>query len=602
MSENKTVKERKELNDNYKWDLSGLYINDESWEDDFKKLKELSNEITEFKGKVVENSNTLLEVIELKLKIDRKLENIYTYAKMKLDEDTREDKYQSLNDRATSLMVEINGKLSFITPEILSLQGDKLKEYIKENDQLKTYEHFLNEIIRKKDHVLSPKEEAIIAKIGDVSGVPQKTFSMLNNADIKFPTIKDEDGNDVEISHGTFIPLMESKDRKVRESAFKGLYNTYDKFKNTFASTLSGDVKKNIFYSKVRNYNSALEASLDQNNVSTEVYNNLIDGVHDNLPSMHKYVKLRKEVLGLNELHMYDLYTSIVKDVDMKIPYDEGKDMVVEGLKPLGSDYLNVVKKGLESRWIDVYENKGKRSGAYSWGTYDSEPYILLNYKDTLDNVFTLAHELGHSMHSYYSKKNQPYVYGGYSIFVAEVASTANEALLMDHMLKNTQDKQKKLYLLNHYLEQFRGTVYRQTMFAEFEKIIHERVEKGESLTADRLSEIYKDLNKKYYGEDIVIDDEIAMEWARIPHFYYNFYVFQYATGFSAAVALSQKILNGEENAIEKYLGFLKSGSSDYPINVLKKAGVDMTSKEPVNNALKLFGDLVDEMEKLIKE
>ncbi|MTI49829.1 oligoendopeptidase F [Sporosalibacterium faouarense] len=594
--------ERKDIEEKYKWDLTSLYGNDKRWEEDFEELKKLSEEITEFKGNVTQDPKALLKVIELKLDISRKSENIFTYAKMRLDEDTRKDKYQGLNDKAKSLMVQVEERLSFIVPEILKLSKEELEKFMEDEQELKQYKHYLDEILRKREHILSPTEEAIIAQVGDVANSPEDTFSMLNNADIKFPEIKNEDDETVEITHGKFIPLMMSKDRRVRKEAFEGLYKTYEGFKNTFASTLTGEIKKNIFYSKIRKYDSALQASLDTNNIPTSVYDNLIKAVHDNLDSMHKYVKLRKKALKLDELHMYDLYTPIVKNVEMKIPYDEGQQIVLKGLNPLGKDYLNRVEEGLENNWIDVYENKGKRSGAYSWGTYDSNPFILLNYQDTLDNVFTLAHEMGHSLHSYYSRENQPYVYGGYSIFVAEVASTANEALLMDYMLKNTNDKNEKLYLLNHYLEQFRGTVYRQTMFAEFEKLIHEEAEKGESITSDKLSNIYKELNEKYYGSDMVIDEEIAMEWARIPHFYYNFYVFQYATGFSAAVALAQKILNGEEKALDKYIGFLSSGSSDYPINVLKKAGVDMTSPQPVDDALKLFGELVDEMEKLMAE
>ncbi|MGF7056577.1 oligoendopeptidase F [Brassicibacter mesophilus] len=601
MADNKKqLRDRKDIDTKYKWNISSMYENDEKWEEDFKKLKQLSKNISKYKGVVVSSSQLLLEVLRLKDNISRISENIYTYAKMKLDEDSRNDKYQSLTDRATSLMVEVEESMSFIVPEILSLDEDKIKEYANNEDGLRIYNHHILEIMRKREHVLSPQEEAIIAQTGDMAGTAQNIFSMLNNADIKFPTIKDENGEEVEITHGRFVPLMESKDRSVRKDAFKALYGTYKNFRNTFATALNSDIKKNIFYSKVRKYNSALEAALDGNNIPVDVYKNLIKAVNDNIEHMHKYVRLRKKALGLEELHMYDLYTPIVKDVDMKICYDEAQNLVLDGLKPLGENYLSVVKNGLESRWVDVYENRGKRSGAYSWGTYDSEPFILLNYQDTLDNVFTLAHELGHSLHSYYSKHNQPYIYGSYSIFVAEVASTANEALLMNHMLENSKSKEEKLYLLNHYLEQFRGTVYRQAMFAEFEMLIHERAENGESLTADSLSKIYRDLNQKYYGPDIIVDDEIAMEWARIPHFYYNFYVFQYATGFSAAVALSQGILNDGNKAVEKYLDFLKSGNSDHPINVLKKAGVDMTQPDPVNNALKLFGDLVDEMEKLL--
>jgi len=593
-------RERKDIDTKYKWDLSTLYANDEMWEEDSKKAKELSKKIKEYQGKLTTNSMILLEVLKLRDQLSRITENIYTYAKMRQDEDTRNSTYQALTDRATGLMVEVEESLSFIVPELLMVEEDKIKSYIEETKELEIYAHYLDNILRRKAHTLSPREEAILAQTGDIATASENTFGMLNNADIKFPVIKDESNQDIEITHGTFIPLMESKDRRVRQDAFKGLYSTYYNFKNTFASTLSGNVKKNIFYSKLRNYNSALEASLDKDNIPTEVYHNLIKTVGDNLSSLHKYVSLRKKALGLDELHMYDLYTPIVKDVDMKISYEEGQQIVLKALASLGDEYVNIVSDGLNSRWIDVYENRGKRSGAYSWGTYDSNPFILLNYQDTLDNVFTLAHELGHSLHSYYSKKNQPYIYGGYSIFLAEVASTTNEALLMDYLLKNVRTQEEEMYLLNHYLEQFRGTVYRQTMFAEFELAIHKHVEQGGSLTADWLCDKYKALNVKYYGPDIVVDDEIAIEWARIPHFYYNFYVFQYATGFSAATALSQKILDEGEPAIEKYIGFLKSGSSDYPINVLKKAGVDMTTPEPIEKALKLFGELVDKMEKLI--
>lgn len=599
MSKNK-IKKRSEVDPKYTWDVDSMYSSENDWEDDFKKVSEKINEIKRYKGQILKDSTTLLEVLKLKDEISRTLHNLFAYANMKKDEDTSNSKYQGLTDRASSLIVKVEGALSFIVPELLSKDEDLIRRYIKEESQLKVYDHYLNEIIRQKKHILSEKEEAIIAQVGEVANGPENIFSMLNNADLEFPTIKDENGDEITITHGRFIPLLENKDRRVREEAFKGLYNTYTKFRNTFASTLSTDVKKNIFYSKVRKYNSSLEASLDDNNIPVKVYDNLIKAVHNNLEYMHRYVKLRKKALGVDKLHMYDLYTPIVEDIDMNIDYQQAKEKVIEGLKPLGNKYNDIVKEGFNSRWIDVYENKGKRSGAYSGGTYDSKPFILLNYQNTLDNVFTIAHEMGHSMHSYLSKTNQPYIYSGYSIFVAEVASTVNEALLMDYLLNNAKTKKEKLYILNHYLEQFRATVYRQTMFAEFEKIIHEEVEQGKSLTADNLSNIYKDLNKKYYGDEIVIDDEIAMEWARIPHFYYNFYVYQYATGFSAAIDLSQKILEDGNEAVDKYLNFLKSGSSDYPIEVLKKAGVDMTQEYPVDNALKLFGKLVDKMESLI--
>ncbi|MTI65911.1 MAG: oligoendopeptidase F [Firmicutes bacterium] len=592
---------RENIKEEYKWDLESLYQNETLWEEDFNKVKQLSKEIQKYKGNISESGKTLKKVLDLGFEISRIVENVYTYAKMRKDENNNKEKYQALADRASSLIVKVKESTSFIEPEILSIDEEKLKYYIESVDGLIMYKHFLNQIIRKKEHILTQSEEAIIAQVGELANGPEDIFTMLNNADIKFPVINNEKGEKIEITHGKFIPLMESKNRQVRKDAFKGMYDTYNKYKNTLASTLASSIKKDVFYSKVRKYKSSLEAALDENKIPTNVYDNLIEAVHDNLDAMHKYVKLRKEILGLEKLHMYDLYTPMVKDVDMKISYDEAKDTVIKALKPLGDDYIKKVKEGFNSRWIDVYENEGKTSGAYSSGTYDSKPFILLNYQDTLDNMFTLAHEMGHSIHSYYTKKNQPYVYGDYSIFLAEVASTANEAILMDYMLNNAKNKREKLYLLNHYLEQFRGTVYRQTMFAEFEKIIHEKVESGGSLTADGLCKIYKSLNEKYYGPDIVIDDEIAIEWARIPHFYYNYYVYQYATGFSAAVSLSQMILKDKDN-VDRYINFLKGGSHDYPINILKKAGVDMTTVKPVNNALKLFRNLVDEMERTIKE
>lgn len=593
------VKLREEIDSKFKWDIESMYKNNDEWEKDFEKVKIIIEELKLFRGNVVTNSENLLRLLRLKDELSRTMSNVYTFAKMKQDEDTNNPKYQELTDRATTLMVSISEASSFIVPEILKLDKKDITDFKKQVKGLNEYSHYLDEIFRQKNHILSEKEEAIIAGVGDIANGPENTFSMFNNADLEFPIIKDENGEELQITHGRFVPLMESRDRRVRKDAFEGLYKTYKNYKNTFASILNTNIKKNIFYSKVRKYNSSLEASLDEDNIPEKVYENLLESVNENLDKMHKYIGIRKKVLDLGKIHFYDLYTPIVKEIDMDIEYEEAKKTILEGLSPLKREYLNVVKKGFDSGWIDVYENKGKRSGAYSWGTYDSKPFILLNYQNTLDNMFTIAHEIGHSMHSYFSKK-QPYIYSGYSIFVAEVASTVNEALLINHMLETTVEPRKKLYFLNHFLEQFRGTIYRQTMFAEFEKIIHEKTENGESLTAESFSTIYKNLNKKYYGDEIVIDEEIAMEWARIPHFYYDFYVYQYATGFSAAIHLSQKILNGEEGAVEKYLDFLKSGSSDYPIEVLKKAGVDMTTKNPVENALKLFGELVDKMERLI--
>lgn len=594
------ILEREEIDAKYKWDLESMYANDELWEEDFKKAQGLAEKVTEYKGRTVESSATLLEVLKLRDELFRLTENVVVYARMRSDEDSRKSTYQALADRGMSLAAQIEEKASFIIPEILLLDESDLKKYLEEEEGLKIYAHYLEKAFGKKEHILSKEEEALLAQMGEVANSPENVFSMLNNADIKFPIIKDENNNDVEITHGNFIPLMESKDRRVRRDAFEGVYHTYKELENTFAATLNGCVKKNIFYAKARKYSSSIEASLDQNNIPVSVYDNLVESVNNNLDAMHKYMEIRKKALGLDELHMYDLYTPIVKDVNIKVPFEEAKDMVAKGLEPLGEDYIKTLKEGFSTRWIDVYENRGKRSGAYSSGTYDSKPFVLLNYHETLDNIFTTAHEMGHSMHSYFSKTTQPYIYGGYSIFLAEIASTTNECLLMDYMLKNVKDDNEKLYLLNHYLEQFRTTVYRQTMFAEFERDIHRYVENGGALTASYLNDTYKKLNEKYYGKEMIVDDEIASEWARIPHFYYNYYVFQYSTGFSSAVSLSQQILKDGEDAVDRYIGFLKSGDSDYPINVLKKAGVDMTTSEPVDSALKLFGQLVDEMSKLI--
>jgi len=592
--------ERQEIPKEYKWDLESMYANNELWEKDFEKVKNLANEIEVYIGKTVESSKNLLDVLMLKDELYRLSYNVLVYARMRSDEDSRNSTYQALTDRAMGLAALVQEKTSFIVPEILSLDESEMEKYINEQKDLEVYRHFLDTILRKKDHVLSQREEALLAQMSEVSESPQNTFSMLNNADIKFPSIIDENGNEVEITHGNFVPLMENKDRRVRKDAYENLYHTYGNFKNTFAATLNGCVKKNIFYAKARNYNSSIEASLDENNIPVSVYDNLLNSINNNLDAMHKYISIRKRALGVDELHMYDIYTPIVKDTDIKVPYEKAQEIIIEGLHPLGESYLEVLKEGFNNRWIDVYENRGKRSGAYSFGTYDSKPFVLLNYHETLDNVFTIAHEMGHSIHSYFTRKNQPYIYGGYSIFLAEIASTTNEALLMNHMLKSSKDNNEKLYLLNHYLDQFKGTIYRQAMFAEFERDIHEYVENGGALTAEYLCDSYKELNEKYYGSDMVVDDEIAMEWARIPHFYYNYYVFQYATGFSSAISLSEKMLKEGSEAVDKYIEFLSSGDSDYAINVLKKAGVDMTTSEPIDKALKLFGELVDEMDKLI--
>lgn len=519
---------------------------------------------------------------------------------MRYDQDTTNSFYQAMNAQAETVLTLASSSMSYVVPEILTMDETKLESFLQEKKELQEYKKVLDEINRQRPHVLSEKEEVLLAEASEALSTGSQTFSMLNNADLPFPAIKDENGEEIDLTHGRYSRFMESKDRRARKDAFKAMYDTYGQFKNTFASTLSGTVKTHNFSAKVRNYDSARQSALDNNNIPEEVYDNLVEAVNDKLPLLHRYIELRKKVLGVDELHMYDMYTPLVKDVEMKISYDEAKDYVIKGLKPLGEEYGKILEQSFENRWIDVVENKGKRSGAYSSGAYGTNPYVLLNWQDNVNNTFTLAHELGHSLHSYYTRKNQPYRYGNYSIFVAEVASTCNEALLNDYMLKNLEDEKEKLYLLNHFLEGFRGTVFRQTMFAEFEHDIHVQAKNGEALTADKLTEIYYALNKKYYGDAVVSDEEIGLEWARIPHFYYDYYVYQYATGYSAATALANQILTEGDPAVERYLEFLKAGSSDDPIEVLKKAGVDMTSKQPILGALDVFEEKLNEMEKLL--
>ncbi|RBN40885.1 oligoendopeptidase F, partial [Priestia megaterium] len=555
-----------------------------------------------FKGKLGESAQTLYDALQEQDELTMRVSKLYTYAHMRYDQDTTNSFYQGLNDRIKTLYTQIASALSYVTPEILSIEESKIKQYMAEHKELKLYAHALDEITRERPHILSESEEALLAQASEVLGSSSNTFGMLNNADLEFPSIKDENGEEVEITHGRYIRFLESSDRRVRKEAFKAVYETYGKFKNTFASTLSGTVKKDNFSARVRHYNSARHSALSTNNIPEEVYDNLVKTVNDNLHLLHRYIDLRKKVLGIEDLHMYDLYTPLVKDVKMEVTYEEAKDYILKGLKPLGEDYLNVLKEGFENRWVDVHENKGKRSGAYSSGTYGTNPYILMNWQDNVNNLFTLAHEFGHSVHSYYTRKTQPYPYGDYSIFVAEVASTCNEALLNDYLLKTIDDEKQRLYLLNHYLEGFRGTVFRQTMFAEFEHDVHVRAQNGEPLTPELLTKLYYDLNKKYFGDNLVIDEEIGLEWARIPHFYYNYYVYQYATGFSAAAALSKQILEEGDAAVERYVGFLKSGSSDYPIEVLKKAGVDMTTSQPIEEALAVFEEKLTEMERLLNQ
>ncbi|MDD2619600.1 MAG: oligoendopeptidase F [Syntrophomonadaceae bacterium] len=595
------TKKREEIATEYKWKLEDIYSNEDLWESDFQSVKCSVKEVEKYQGRLGDSAAELLGVLRLSDELGLTIEKLYVYSRMRRDEDNAKSHYQSLFDRIEGLSIQVGSSTSYIIPEITGLPEERIKEFLSANKDLQIYQHFFDELMRQKEHILSREEERILAMSADLSLASKSIFGMLNNADIKFPIIKDEEGNDIELTKGRYGRFMESSNRQVRMDTFKALYSSYGKLKNTLATTLSSSVKNDIFYARVRKYPSALQASLDQDNVSQDVYEQLIKSVHNNMEYMYRYMKLRKRMLKLDELHMYDIYTPLVTEYKMNIPYEQAKELVIRGLQPLGKEYVGKLSEGMNSGWIDVYENEGKTSGAYSWGSYKTHPYVLLNYDNKLDDVFTLAHEMGHSMHSYYSNKNQPSIYAQYSIFLAEVASTVNESLLIDHMLNNCTDKQEKMFLINHYLEQFRGTVYRQTMFAEFEKIIHEQVENGGALTPENLSKIYRELNIQYYGPEVILDEEIDMEWARIPHFYSAFYVYKYATGFSAATAIKQQILEEGQPAVDRYLEFLKAGSSDYPLNVLKKAGVDLASPEPVNKALQYFGKLLLEMEDLLK-
>ncbi len=600
MNKSKSLPKRSEVPVEFKWKLEDIYPDEAAWEKDVEKVKELIGQVQSKAGTLSQSGKQLLDTLVLQDELTKTMDQVYVYARMRRDEDNANATYQALTDRATSLSTQVYSALSYIQPEILAIPSDKLHKLIESEAGLAHYRMLLDEIEREKPHTLSTAEEALLAEASEVTGAPSKIFGMLNNADIKFPLIKNEAGEEVELTKGRYTQFMESKDRRVRKEAFEALYATYGQYRNTIAATLTAAVKRAVFYAKVRKYESARQASLFADNIDISVYDKLIAAVHDHLPLMHRYVSLRKQILGVDELHMYDLYVPMVPEVEMEIPYEQAVETVKVALKPLGEEYSAILEKGLTSGWIDVYENEGKTSGAYSWGAYTTHPYVLLNYQDNVNNMFTLAHEMGHALHSYYSNQNQPYTYASYRIFVAEVASTLNEALLMHYMLDTTDDKRKRMYLINYYLEQFRGTVFRQTMFAEFEKIIHAKVEAGEALTADGLCAIYRELNVKYHGPDMVIDSQIDLEWERIPHFYNNFYVYKYATGFSAATSLSKQILEEGQPAVDRYLNFLKSGGSDYPLNLLKGAGVDMTSPEPINEALSVFKALLDEMEDLV--
>ena len=600
MTEIKKVPARSEVPEKLTWDLDRVYQSIEDWKTDQRKLENKLDEFKHAKDQLEINADKFLEVIEQYLGIMRIYEKLAVFASMKNDQDTTNSQYQELQGMADNLGTQVSEAVAWFQPALVHLDDQVVQDYFHQNSKLEPYRHFITELRSQREHLLSNAQEELLAAAGNIFGAPEKTFEMLSDADLKFPVVEGENGQKVELSEGTYSKLLESADQKVRQGAFKALYQTYGAFKNTFATTLTSQVQVQNYQAKVRHYASAKDAALSENHIPDKVYDVLIDEVHRNLPLLHRYVKLRGEVLNLDKVHIYDLYTPIVKESNLSFTYPEAQAKALEALQVYGDDYLQHVQEAFDNRWIDVVENKGKRTGAYSSGGYDTDPYILLNWQDGLEDLYTLVHEMGHSMHSYYTTHTQPYVYGDYPIFVAEIASTTNENLLTDYLLKTEKDPQVRAFVLNHYLDGFKGTIFRQTQFAEFEQWIHEQDASGKSLTADSISKFYGDLNKQYYGPAIYNDDEIAMEWMRIPHFYYDFYVYQYATGFAAATTLSQRIEDDDPAHTKAYLNFLKSGSSAYPIETMQKAGVDMTQRAYLEKAFKVFEERLNELEKLI--
>lgn len=596
----KELLKREEVKVEDTWDLTDMYESNEAWEEELNKIEALITEIAGMEGTCLDTAKNLLTVLEKDAACAQKIELAYSYAERLFDQDQKNTKHQSMSAKIMSVYAKYAASTAFISPEIIAASSELLEKYFKEVPELELYRKQIDEIIRMKPHRLSAEMEKLVALTAEMSQGPSDTYSIFNNADLTFPETEDENGEKVRLTHGRFISLLESSDKTVRRNAFEKYYATYEQFLNTLANIYNNQVKQQIFHATARKYNSTLEAAVDENNVSPDVYKNLVATINENLDKMHHYVKLRKKCLGVDELHMYDIYTPMIPDMAKEIPFEEAKETVLKALAPLGEEYVAKVKEGFENRWIDVYENQGKRSGAYSAGSYGAHPYVLLNYNGTLDDMFTIAHEMGHAMHSYYSNENQPYIYSQYKIFVAEVASTCNEILLMEYLLKNTTDKKERAYLLNHYLDSFKGTVFRQTQFAEFEMRTNAMVEAGESLNAENLNALYLELNKKYYGPDMISDKEISYEWARIPHFYYNFYVYQYATGFTSAVAIARSILAEGAPAVERYKKFLSGGCSDAPVELLKIAGVNLETPAPIQSALDVMGEILDEMETLI--
>ncbi|ROY14741.1 oligoendopeptidase F [Enterococcus faecium] len=596
----KQLPKREELPENLTWDLTKIFSSDQEFDEKYLELSEELKQSEKHKGTLDQGASQFLNAIEFVLRVYRQTEVIYVYAHLKNDQDTGNTDYQALYARASSLFSKVSEAVSWFEPEILQLSDDQIWQYFKEEPKLEVYRHYIQQIVDNRAHVLSAEQESLLAGAGEIFDASSDTFAVLNNADLVFPTIEGENGEIVQLSHGVYGQLLESTDRRVREAAFKGLYSVYEQFRNTFASTLSTHIKGHNFKAKVRNYSSAREASLSNNHIPESVYDTLVDVVNKHLPLLHRYMELRKRLLEVEKLHMYDLYTPVLGEAPITFTYEEAKEKALEALKPMGEEYMAIVEKAFSERWIDVVENKGKRSGAYSSGSYDTNPYILLNWHDTLDQLFTLVHEMGHSVHSYFTRSNQPYVYGDYSIFLAEIASTTNENILTEYLLETEKDPRVRAYVLNHYLDGFKGTVFRQTQFAEFEHFMHTEDGKGVPLTSEYLSDSYGKLNAKYYGPAVEEDPEIKFEWSRIPHFYYNYYVFQYSTGFSAASALAKKILNQEPEALENYLAYLKAGNSDYPVEVMKKAGVDMTQAAYIEDAMSMFEQRLNELEELI--
>lgn len=597
-----TLKSREEMNELYTWDLTSMYADDAAQEADAEAVKAMFPKLAEFSGKLAEGPEVLADALDLIGEASRKMSNVYVYSHLKNDQDAANSTYQEMYAKATQLYGQFGETVAYFEPELNTIPEETLNQFIEENDRLKHYQQHLDNMVRGRAHVLPQEQELLLAQASEVFQGASTTFGLLNNADLVFPSITDEEGNEVQLTHSLYSKFLESSDRRVRKETFEKFYSVYDQFKNTMASVLSTNIKVNNYDAKVHKFESARQAALFTNNIPESVYDTLVDTVNKRLDLLHRYVGLRKELLGLEDLEMYDMYTPLLGDAPIKMTYEEAKTITLEALAPLGEEYLAIMREAFEDRWIDLYENKGKRSGAYSSGTYDSKPYILMNWQDNVNWLYTLVHELGHSAHSYLTHKYQPYTYGSYSIFLAEIASTTNENLLTAYLLDKYEDPQVRLYIINHFLDGMKGTVYRQTQFAEFEHFMYQSDAAGQPLTQQFLSDNYRELNRKYYGEAVNSDSEIALEWSRIPHFYYNYYVFQYATGFSAATAFSKAILEGQEGALDKYLGYLKSGRSQYPIDTIKTAGLDMTQNEYIDAALDVFEQRLNEFEALLKE